>query len=83
MLELPELVEAAAVALEPHHLSHYALDLATVFHSFYTECQVISDDLALTRARLKLVVAAQLALRNALDLIGVSAPEQMSRAENA
>lgn len=77
MLELPEIVETAAVTYEPHHLPHYAMELAAEFHSFYTQCRVVSDDLALTRARLKLVAAAQVALRNTLDLIGVSAPEEM------
>jgi len=77
MLELPEVIEAAVLALEPHHLPHYALELASEFHSFYTQCRVVSDDPALTRARLKLVDAARITLRNTLDLIGVRAPEQM------
>ncbi|MGH2457661.1 MAG: arginine--tRNA ligase [Chloroflexota bacterium] len=79
MLELPEIVETAAITCEPHHLPHYAMDLAAEFHSFYTQCWVLSDDLALTRARLKLVAAARVALRNTLHLIGVSAPEEMWR----
>ncbi len=82
MLELPELVANAAVHLEPHHLPHYALDLAATFHSFYTQCRVISDDLALSRARLMLAAAAQVVLRNTLDLIGVSAPEEMVREDS-
>lgn len=77
MLELPELVETAATTLEPHHLPHYGMELAAVFHSFYTQCRVVTNDLPLTKARLKLVAAAQVTLRNTLDLIGVSAPEQM------
>lgn len=79
MLELPEMVETAATTCEPHHLPHYAMDLAAEFHSFYTQCRVVSDDLSLTRARLKLAAAARIALRNTLDLIGVSAPEEMRR----
>ncbi len=79
MLELPEIVETAATTCEPHHLPHYAMELAAEFHSFYTQCRVLSDDLALTRARLKLVAAAQIALRNTLELIGVSAPTEMWR----
>jgi len=77
MLELPEVVETAAVTLEPHHLPHYATELAAVFHSFYTQCRVLSEDAALSAARLKLVAAAQIVLRNTLGLIGVSAPEEM------
>ena len=74
---LPELVETAAANLEPHHLPHYAQDIAAVFHSFYKQCRVVSEDEALTRARLKLVSACKLVLGNTMALIGVSAPEQM------
>ena len=77
MLELPELVELMARALEPHHLPHYAQELAAIFHSFYTQCRVVSDDLALTKARLKLVEAARVVLANTLHLMGITAPEQM------
>ena len=77
MLELPELVERAARNLEPHHLPHYAQDLATVFHSFYDLCRVISDDIPLTHARLKLVLAAKIVLARTLHLMGMTAPERM------
>jgi arginyl-tRNA synthetase len=77
MLQLPELIESAARTLEPHSLPHYAIELATSFHAFYTECRVISEDEALTRARLALVEAAQVALARTLSLMGVSAPERM------
>jgi len=60
MLLLPEIVEIVACTLEPHHLTYYAQDLATVFHSFYKQCRVVSQDKALTNARLKLVAAAKL-----------------------
>ncbi|MBI2953264.1 MAG: arginine--tRNA ligase [Chloroflexi bacterium] len=77
MLQLPELVEIAATRLEPHHLPYFAQDLAAVFHSFYKQCRVVSDDLELTRARLKLVEAAKIVLAKTLALMGVAAPEQM------
>ncbi len=77
MLLLPEVVEGVARTLEPHHLPHYALDLATVFHDFYEKCRVVSDDLALSKARLKLVAACKLALARTLALMGVRAPERM------
>ncbi|MBI2863435.1 MAG: arginine--tRNA ligase [Chloroflexi bacterium] len=77
MLEFPELVELAAVNLEPHHLPHYSQELAGIFHSFYKQCRVISEDDQLTKARLKLVHAAKIALANALDLMGMTAPERM------
>ncbi|HEX9015792.1 MAG TPA: arginine--tRNA ligase, partial [Chloroflexota bacterium] len=77
MLLLPELVETAALNLEPHHLPHYAQDIAAVFHSFYNQCRVVTDDEPLTRARLKLVSACKNVLGNTLALMGVNAPEQM------
>ncbi len=77
MLLLPELVETIATTLEPHHLTYYAQDLATVFHSFYMQCRVVSKDEALTRARLKLVEAAKIVLSRTLHLMGMTAPERM------
>jgi arginyl-tRNA synthetase len=77
-LLLPEIVEVVAHTLEPHHLAYYAQDLATVFHSFYTQCRVVSrDDEILTKARLKLVAATKLVLAKTLHLMGMTAPEKM------
>lgn len=77
MLLLPEIVEIIARTLEPHHLTYYAQDLATVFHSFYKQCRVVSDDEVLTKARLRLVQAAKLGLAKTLHLMGMTAPESM------
>ncbi len=78
MLLLPEIVETIAHTLEPHHLAYYAQDLATVFHSFYKQCRVISEeDAVMTKARLKLVAAAKLVLAKSLHLMGMTVPERM------
>jgi len=77
LILLPEIIEQVAVTSEPHHLPYYAQDLATVFHSFYKQCRVVSEDEALTKARLKLVKATQIALAKVLRLMGMSAPEKM------
>jgi arginyl-tRNA synthetase len=80
MVMLPEVVELAANNLAPHHLAHYAQDLASQFHAFYRDCRVVSSDPAdheLTMARLKLVRAAKLVLARTLQLMGMTAPEQM------
>jgi arginyl-tRNA synthetase len=80
MLKLEEVVELAATRLEPHHLPHYASDLAATFHQFYKQCRVLSSDpqdLAISKARLQLVQATKNVLARALDLMGVSAPESM------
>jgi len=77
MLQLPEVIEIVARNLEPHHLPYYAQELATLFHSFYKQCRVISKDKALTSARLKLVEAAKIVFAKTLHLMGMSAPERM------
>ena len=80
MLQLPELVEKISKTREPHHLPHYALELATAFHWFYENCRVLSgnpNDHQLTLARLKLSEAAQLVLSQSLTLMGMSTPQRM------
>jgi len=77
MLMLPEVIELAARAHEPHHLPYFAQDLATAFHSFYKQCRVVTDDKSLTNARLKLVKAARIVLARTLGLMQMNAPEQM------
>ena len=74
---LPEILELAALNLEPHHLPHYAQELAVAFHNFYEKCRVVSSDEALTLARLKLVEATRLVLTKLLKLMGITAPERM------
>lgn len=80
MIRLPELVEQMARNLEPHHLPHYAMELATAFHWFYENCRVVSanpEDNETTLARLKLVESAQIVFQRTLELMGMSAPERM------
>ena len=64
--------------LAPHHLPHYAQELAQAFHAFYTQCRVLNeDDEPLTRARLLLLDATRVTLARTLALMGISAPERM------
>ena len=80
MLVLPELIETMARTLEPHHLPHYAQELATAFHLFYERCRVVSsapEDADITKARLKLVEASKTALARCLDLMSMETPERM------
>jgi len=77
MLLLPEILEVVAFTLEPHHLAYYAQDLATVFHSFYMQCRVVTEDEKMTKARLKLVEAAKTVLARTLNLMGMNAPDRM------
>ncbi|HEX9122739.1 MAG TPA: arginine--tRNA ligase [Actinomycetota bacterium] len=77
--EMPEQVAQADELRAPHRLTHYSQAFAAQFHRFYTECRVVTDDEALTQARLWLCRAAKQTIANVLGLIGISAPESMER----
>jgi arginyl-tRNA synthetase len=73
----PDVIEAAALQSAPHRLNDYLKDLAAAFHKFYHECRVLSEDEAMTRARLALCKAVQITLQEGLRLLGMNAPERM------
>jgi arginyl-tRNA synthetase len=77
LIEFPYLVEEIAQNFEVNAFVNYALELANLFHKFYEAHQVISQDSKSTEARLALLKATQITLKNTLDLLGVSSPEQM------
>lgn len=77
ILIFPELIEKMAVSLEPHLITHYLLDLSGDFHSYYNKYRVISDDNDLTIARLTMVKALGVVIKNSLNILGVTAPEEM------
>jgi arginyl-tRNA synthetase len=92
MLQLPEVLDLISRTLEPHHLPYYALDLANTFHAFYTDVAVVTRQVTRnkvkqtievapehSRARLRLIAAARVALARTLHLMGMSAPERMER----
>lgn len=83
--EFPDVVATAATMREPHRIARYAEDLAAVFHRFYDSCQILpkndeptgADAAPIVSARLALARATRITLANALNLVGVSAPERM------
>jgi arginyl-tRNA synthetase len=83
MLQLPEIVELVARNLAPHHVPHYAYELARATQAWYDAgnddrtLRILCEDAALQAARLKLAAAARLVLANALDVVGVVAPNAM------
>ncbi len=78
VLRLPEVIEDGARSEETHGITAYALELATTFHAFYRDRRVIDPDDPVTSAgRLALMGVTQATLRNALALLGISAPESM------
>ena len=74
---LPDTIDDCAVHFEPHRLTYYLSELASCFHSFYNKNRVISEDQALTAARLYLLKRTAQTLKNALTILGISAPERM------
>ncbi len=80
LFRLPEVIYQVADSLEPHHMPHYALELASDAHAFYEHCRVVSsntEDLPLSMARLRLVQAAQVVFEKVLNLMGMNAPDRM------
>ncbi|QPK84004.1 arginine--tRNA ligase [Corynebacterium qintianiae] len=79
--EFPAVLKAAAQLREPHRVARYAEELASSFHKFYDVCQILpkagEDAEPIHTARLALAMATRQVLANALDLVGVSAPEKM------
>lgn len=73
----PETVESAAANLEPHRITSYLHDMASLLHSFYGKHRVLGDDREMTQARLYLLVAVRQCLKNGLSILGVTAPEKM------
>ncbi|HNJ82857.1 MAG TPA: arginine--tRNA ligase [Piscinibacter sp.] len=86
MLELarfPEALHSAAADFAPHDIAFYLRDLAGAFHSYYASERFLVDDPALARARIALLAATRQVLRNALAVLGVSAPQRMDRDQPA
>ena len=77
MADFPAMVALAARDRAPFRLTHYAQDLASLFHQFYTNCHVLVDDAKLQDARLALADASRIVLALSLSLLGVSAPVKM------
>jgi arginyl-tRNA synthetase len=85
MMRLTDVLEVVVTSLEPQQLPHYAMSLANAFHGFNdafkqandASLKVITSDEAMSRARLRLVLAARIALARVLGIMGMTAPEKM------
>ncbi len=77
LVDFPSTVENSARFFEPHRLVNYLYELANLFHKFYTERRVITEDLKLSHARIALIRATRTIIANGLNLLGISAPERM------
>ena len=74
---LPNEIIVAEEKMDPSRITHYAMDLASAFHSFYNACRVRVEDTGLMRARLALIKGTKQVLANVLGILGIEAPERM------
>ena len=78
LLEFPEIIKKCSDSLEPQNISNYLAELSSSFHSYYARERVIDpDNKTLTEARIYLVNALRIVIRNGLCILGISAPEKM------
>ncbi len=77
LLAYPDMLKKSATQLEAYRVATYVMRLAADFHSFYHKHKVVTDDAALTAARIVLIRAVAQVIGNALSILGVSAPERM------
>ena len=83
LADVPEMLSRAACELAPHDVAFYARDLAAAFHTYYASEKFLVEDEQLAAARMALLAATAQVLRNALAVLGVSAPQSMLREAGA
>jgi arginyl-tRNA synthetase len=74
---LPEEITIAAKTMAPHRITRYILDVASLFHTFYNSCRVRGVDEELMKARIVLIDATRIVIKNVLDMLKITAPEKM------
>ncbi len=77
LAQYPEVVEGAALELEPHRLVFYLMELASGFHRYYNRTRILGDDRGLAAARLLLAANTQKTIRSGLGILGITAPDTM------
>ncbi len=77
LYEFPDVILFSAENFEPHRISVYLEELASLFHKFYTVCRIIGSEKNLAEARIALILAVKSVIKNGLAILGVTAPEKM------
>ncbi len=77
LYEFPDLILFSTENFEPHRITTYLEELASLFHKFYTVCRIIGSEKNLAEARIALILAVKSVIKNGLKILGVSAPEKM------
>ncbi len=77
LADFPDMLSEAAESLEPHRVTFYLMELAELFHSYYHDNKVLTEDETVKKARLYLVEAVRRVIADGLGILGVSAPDRM------
>lgn len=77
LADFPDVMSEASEALEPHRITFYLMELSELFHSYYHDNKVLTEDSRIKKARLYLVEAVRIVIANGLTILGVSAPHRM------
>lgn len=77
MDSFPAMIEEAALSLAPHRVIFFLMTLAGQFHSYYNRHKVITDNIPLSQSRLCLMEALRIVLGNGLNMVGLTAPQEM------
>jgi len=77
LIRFPEIIEETAQDYQVQRLPYYSLELATIFHKFYEQCRVLDNNKKIAQARIGLIRATQIILRNVLSIMGIQAPKKM------
>jgi arginyl-tRNA synthetase len=75
--QFPDIVESCALTFEPHRLAEYLQNVAGLYHKFYHQHRVVTEDKQLTAARIALCLGTKIVLKNGFDILGITAPEKM------
>ena len=75
--EFSDIVEVSSLKKEPHLITNYVYELASLFHNYYGKHRILTDDILLSQNRLSLIKTVGITIKNALNLIGVTAPTKM------
>ena len=75
--EFEDLILKLSSSLEPQLLANYLFEIATSLHKYYASSKIISDDTNLTKARICLIRAIQIVIKNGLTILGISCPKKM------
>ena len=75
--QFPDIIKSVSLKFTPHILVDYLRSLSKLFHNYYASVQIISQDMDLSNIRLSLVYGVSLTIKNGLNLLGISSPENM------